>query len=229
MSEGPDDFEFLKSLRPQSSIVAAMTARGRTLGTVTLVTAWSKRRYTADDVNFAQVLATRIGLALDNAGLFSDLESVERRLDTVMSMINEAITVHDASGDLVYANEAAARLLGFTRAREIVEAAEDELLGRLKVWGEDGTSLDRDSIAQRLQTDRLPRREQVRLTLKASGEERWAVVSSEAINGPDGRLLYAVTTIEDVTELKRSELAQQLLARAGGLLGSSVVPHVVEA
>jgi len=230
MSEGPDDFEFLKSLRPQSSIVAAMTARGRTLGTVTLVTAWSKRRYTADDVNFAQVLATRIGLALDNAGLFSDLESVERRLDTVMSMINEAITVHDASGDLVYANEAAARLLGFTSAREIVEAAEGELLGRLEVWGEDGTSLDRDRIAQRLQTGRLPQREQVRLTLKASGEERWAVVSSEAINGPDGRLLYAVTTVEDVTELKRSELAQQLLARAGELLGSSIdYRHTVEA
>jgi PAS domain S-box-containing protein len=230
MAEGPEDLEFLKSLRPRSSIVAAMTARGRTLGTVTLVTAWSKRRYTADDVSFAHLLARRIGMALDNAGLFSDLESVERRLDTVMSMINEAITVHDASGDLVYANEAAARLLGFTSAREIVEAPEGELLGRLEVWGEDGTSLDRDGIAQRLQTGRLPRREQVRLTLKASGEERWAVVSSEAINGPDGRLLYAVTTIEDVTELKRSELAQQLLARAGELLGSSIdYRHTVEA
>ena len=43
------------------------------------------------------------------------------------------------------------------------------------------------------------------------------MVSSEPINAPDGSLLYAVTTIEDVTQLKRSEFTQQLLARAGEL------------
>ena len=59
------------------------------------------------------MLANRLGLALDSAGLFSDLESVERRLDTVMSMLDEAIAVHDASGELVYANDTAARWLGF--------------------------------------------------------------------------------------------------------------------
>jgi PAS domain S-box-containing protein len=222
MAQSPEDLEFLQSLRPRSSIVAAMTARGRTLGTLTLVTSWSKRRYTADDVSFASLLARRIGLALDSAGLFSDLESVERRLDTVMSMLHEGITVHDASGDLVFANHAAASWLGFTSPKEAVEATEQELMGRLEIWAEDGTSLDRDRIVDRLLSGRLPRREQVRLTLKATGEERWAVVSSAPINAPDGSLLYAVTTIEDVTELKRSEFAQQLLARAGELLGASI-------
>lgn len=222
MAQGPEDLEFLQSLRPRSSIVAAMTARGRTLGTVTLVTAWSKRRYSADDVSFASLLARRIGLVLDNAGLFSDLESVERRLDTVMSMLDEGVAVHDASGDLVYANHAAARWLGFTGPKEVVEAAEHELMARVEIWAEDGTSLDRDRVAQRLRAGRLPQREQIRLALKATGEERWAVVSSEPINTPDGSLLYAVTTIKDVTELKRSEFAQQLLARAGELLGASI-------
>ncbi len=221
MAQGPEDLEFLRSLRPRSSIIAAMTARARNLGTLTLVTTWSKRRYTVDDVSFAQVLANRLGLALDNAGLFSDLESVERRLDTVMSMLDEAITVHDASGELVYANETAARWLGFSRPQELLDAQEQEVLGRLEMWGEDGTRVDRDLIAQRFRAGRLPRGEQVRIALEATGEELWAVVSSEPINAPDGSLLYAVTTIEDVTELKRSELTQQLLARAGELLGAS--------
>jgi PAS domain S-box-containing protein len=222
MAEGPEDLEFLQSLGPRSWIVAAMTARGRNLGTLTLVTAWSKRRYTADDVSFAQVLANRLGLALDNAGLFSDLESVERRLDTVMSMLNEAVTVHDAGGDLVYANDAAARWLGFTSPRDVLGASEQELLGRFEAWDANGTSLDRELIAQRFRQGRMPRREQVRISFKAAGENRWAVVSSEPINAPDGSLLYAVTTVEDVTELKRSEFAQQLLARAGELLGVSI-------
>jgi PAS domain S-box-containing protein len=225
MAQDPEDLAFLQSLRPRSSIIAAMTARGRNLGTLTLVTAWSKRRYTADDVSFAQVLANRLGLALDSAGLFSDLESVERRLDTVMSMLDEAITVHDASGDLVYANDTATRWLGFTRAQELLEATEQELMGRLEVWAEDGTRLDHDLIVRRFREGRLPRGEQVRIALQATDEEVWAVVSSEPINAPDGSLLYAVTTIEDVTQLKRSELTQQLLARAGELFGASTDYH----
>src|SRR5206468_4317674 len=171
----------LESLQPRSWIVAAMTARGRALGTLTLVTAWSRRRYTADDVSFAQVLANRLGLALDNAGLFSDLESVERRLDTVMSMLDEAITVHDAGGDLVYANDTAARWLGFSGPQELVDATEQELLGRVEMWAENGTRLDRELIAERFRAGRLPRGEQVRIALEASGVELWAVVSSEPI------------------------------------------------
>jgi PAS domain S-box-containing protein len=221
MAQDPEDLEFLQSLRPRSSIIAAMTARGRNLGTLTLVTAWSKRTYTADDVSFAQVLANRLGLALDNAGLFSDLESVERRLDTVMSMLDEAITVHDAGGDLVYANDTAAHWLGFTRPQELLDATEQGLMERLQIWAEDGTRLDRDLIAERFRSRRLPRGEQVRIGLKATGKELWAVVSSEPINAPDGSLLYAVTTIDDLTELKRSEFTQQVLARAGELLGAS--------
>ena len=42
---------------------------------------------------------------------------------------------------------------------------------------------------------------------------------------PTGSLLYAVTTIEDVTQLKRSEFTQQLLARAGELFGASTDYH----
>ena len=231
MAEGPEDLEFLKSLRPRSSIVAAMTARGRTLGTLTLVTTWSKRRYTADDVSFAQVLARRIGLALDNAGLFSDLESVERRLDTVMSMLDEAITVHDASGDLVYANHAAARLAriheppggrGGHGARAAGAAGD---LGRR-------TGPGWTAIGSRSDFEPAGCRSGSRFDLRSgpASAERWAVVSSEPIEAPDGSLLYAVTTIEDVTELKRSEFAQQLLARAGELLGASIdYQHTLQA
>src|SRR5204862_1679660 len=123
MAEGPADLKFLQALRPRSMITASMTARGRSLGTVTLVTAWSKRRYTEDDVRFAQVLAKRMGLALDNAGLFSDLESVERRLDAVMSMLDAAVAVHGSSGGGVFANETAARWLGFASPEGMLGAA----------------------------------------------------------------------------------------------------------
>ena len=104
----------------RSSIVAPIRARDRNLGALTLLSAWSGRRYGAEDVRFAQILASRIGLALDNAGLFSDLESIERRMDTVMSILDEAIVIHGADGELVFANPAAARMLGYETSEEAV-------------------------------------------------------------------------------------------------------------
>ena len=38
-------------------------------------------------------------------------------------------------------------------------------------------------------------------------------MTSPPIDGPDGSTLYAVTTVKDVTDLKRSEFAERLLAR----------------
>ena len=115
IAHDPDDLGFLQSLDLRSWIVATMSARGRTMGTLTMLTSWSRRSYSADDVGFAQSLATRIGLALDNAGLFSDLESVERRLDAVMSILDEAVVVHDAHGELVYVERCRGDLAGVCR------------------------------------------------------------------------------------------------------------------
>jgi serine phosphatase RsbU (regulator of sigma subunit) len=79
MAHSPEDREFLRSLGIRSSIVVPIRARNRNLGTLSLLTtSWSGRRYTEDDVRFAQILSGRMGLALDNAGLFSDLERAEQ-------------------------------------------------------------------------------------------------------------------------------------------------------
>ena len=120
MARSDEDLEFLRGLGVCSTIVVPIRARDRNLGALTLIAAWSGRRYGADDVRFAQILASRIGLALDNAGLFSDLESIERRMDTVMAILDEAIIIHGADGELVFANPAAAEMLGFETSEDAV-------------------------------------------------------------------------------------------------------------
>jgi PAS domain S-box-containing protein len=221
LSHDPDDHEFLIALEMRSWVVATMSARRRSLGTLTLITSWSDRRYGPDDVSFAQDLANRIGLALDNAGLFSDLESVERRLDAVMSMLDEAVVIHDANGMLVYVNDLAARWLGFPAPEDALAAPADDLVDRLRVWSEGGAGVDTELIAEHLNAFRLPWQGMARIAARGVREERWVAVNSRAINAPDGSILYAVTTAKDVTDLKRSEFAEQLLARTGELLASS--------
>jgi serine phosphatase RsbU (regulator of sigma subunit)/ketosteroid isomerase-like protein len=56
----------------------ALNARGRITGALTLGVGWSGRRYRREDARFAWILSGRVALALDNSGLFADLEQAER-------------------------------------------------------------------------------------------------------------------------------------------------------
>ncbi len=91
LAHDPDDLAFLRSLGVRSAITAALRARGSVIGTVTLGTAWSRRRYHRHDARFARVLSGRIALALDNAGLFSDLERANRERAEIAATLQRGL------------------------------------------------------------------------------------------------------------------------------------------
>lgn len=78
VAEDEEDFEFLRSMRIRSGVTVEMRARGRPTGMLTFGVGHSGRQLRRDDVHFASLLADRVALALDNAGLFSNLERSER-------------------------------------------------------------------------------------------------------------------------------------------------------
>ena len=62
----------------RSFVTVELRARGRPTGILSIGVSHSGRRFRPDDAHFASILAGRVALALDNAGLFSDLERSER-------------------------------------------------------------------------------------------------------------------------------------------------------
>lgn len=78
LSHDEEDFKFLRSLGLRSAVTVALHARGEVTGALTLGVAWSGRRYRGEDARFAWILSGRVALALDNSGLFADLERTER-------------------------------------------------------------------------------------------------------------------------------------------------------
>jgi serine phosphatase RsbU (regulator of sigma subunit) len=62
-------FRLLRELGFRSALLVPLRTRGRTLGVLTLVTAESMRRFVQTDVEFAQQLANRAAIAVDNARL----------------------------------------------------------------------------------------------------------------------------------------------------------------
>ncbi|GAC1654595.1 MAG: hypothetical protein NVS4B3_18760 [Gemmatimonadaceae bacterium] len=70
-----DHLRILRELGLTSVLIVPMTARGRTLGAISLVTtAESGRRYTPDDQALAEELARRAAVTVDNARLRRDAE-----------------------------------------------------------------------------------------------------------------------------------------------------------
>jgi GAF domain-containing protein len=63
-----------------AGMTVPLTARGRILGALTLVSAESGRRFTTDDLAFAEDLGARAGLAIDNAMLLDRSREIARTL-----------------------------------------------------------------------------------------------------------------------------------------------------
>src|SRR5437763_79821 len=66
-------------------------------------------------------LLDRAGAAVDQARLSGALERTEAELRAVLSALAEAVTVQRADGKVIYANRAAAEMLGAADERELLE------------------------------------------------------------------------------------------------------------
>jgi PAS domain S-box-containing protein len=65
-----EHLRLLRDLKLRSAMIVPLNARGRTLGALWLATTDSGRRYGPDDLDFAQRIADRAAMAIDNARLY---------------------------------------------------------------------------------------------------------------------------------------------------------------
>jgi serine phosphatase RsbU (regulator of sigma subunit)/PAS domain-containing protein len=221
-----EDLAMLRRLGLQSGLFLALRARNRTIGALILLTGPSGRRYSEGDLEFGNVLAGRVALVLDNAGLTRELSVVERQLQSIMGGLASAVTVMDATGRIVYANDAAASLLKARNPEELYLAEPGELMDRFVVETEDGAPVRLDDLPalRALAGDRNAPPMLVRNVVKAIGEERWLHNRITPIADSDGRTVRVVNVIEDVTEVKQAERAGRLLATVGEVLTDPVEP-----
>jgi serine phosphatase RsbU (regulator of sigma subunit) len=75
-----EHLETLRSLGVSSSVVVPLRASGRTLGALTLVAAESGRAFGPDDVDLAEEVARRAGLAVENARLYTERSRIAHTL-----------------------------------------------------------------------------------------------------------------------------------------------------
>ena len=123
--------ELVERLAPKSYMIVPLAARGRALGSMTLLSTRAGRHYAESDLAFAAALAQRCALAIDNARLHDRAERSLSLLDTVFSTAPVGLALVD-------------RDLRFVRVNETFAAFNDRpveaLVGRAvsELPGEDG-------------------------------------------------------------------------------------------
>nr|WP_224242914.1 PAS domain-containing protein [Hyalangium gracile] len=101
---GSRDAEHLRIARElglRSAMVLPLTARGRTLGALTLVTAESRRRFTSEDFALAEQLAHRAAMAVDNARLYRESVHAGERFRSLVTATAQAVWVTRPDGSIV--------------------------------------------------------------------------------------------------------------------------------
>jgi len=223
-AQSPEDAALLRGVRMTTAVVVPLRARGRVIGALNTAYGPSRRRHTTEDLRFAEVLAGRVALALDNAGLTSELTVAEEQFGVVVHTLAEAVTMNDVDGRLVYANRAAVELLGFADLDELLTTEPLDVMDRFAVYDEAGSPVglaDLPSV-RLLAGEPDPGPLLVRNVIRATGEERWLLHRCSALRDSDGAILRVVNVIENVTEVKRAERSQRLLAESSEALAGSM-------
>ena len=113
-------------------------------------------------------------------------------------MLGEAVTVQDATGRMVYANTAAARLVGCATVEEFLSTPAAELAARFDMFTADGRSVEFSELpALRLLAGLDAPPLLTRSVHRASGRETWLLTKATLLD--DGGEQLAVNIIEDVT------------------------------
>jgi GAF domain-containing protein len=223
IASSDEDFELLRALELRSALFVPLRARGRTVGALALGVGTSGRSYGEDDLRYAEILSGHLALALDNATLSQTVTGLERRLEATLTNLAEAVIVREAGGEIVFANSAAALLLNLGSVRDVTAATPQELMELYDVFDEAGARVELGDLPSSCAArGDKPEPLLVRNVSRATGEERWLLHKATPLFDADGSLSLIVSVVEDLTEVKRAELAQRLLAEAGQELSSSL-------
>jgi PAS domain S-box-containing protein len=114
-----EQVELIRELGLSSAMIVPLRARGRVLGALTLIATHGRAGYGPDDLAFAEQIAARAAMAVDNARLYREAREQQRRsaearalLDTLIDQAPIGFAFLDAEHRFIRVNDTLADLNG---------------------------------------------------------------------------------------------------------------------
>ncbi len=153
-------------------------------------------------------------------------DDVRRLLPQIFDNIADGVTVLDRAGTLRYANAAAARLIGYDAAAEIIGRSSASMVDRFELLDDDGRPLDPTVLpTRRVYAGETDAEATIRFRSTGSEHDRWSLVRARLLPGPTLDADLVVTSFQDITALKQVEWRLSFLLRASALLGETTDYH----
>ncbi len=225
-----ENLRLLRALGLRSAMTVPLTVRGRTLGAIAFASAESGAVYGVEDLAFAEELAARAAIAVENARLYgrlhdadADLRASRDQLQAILDGVADAVTAQAPDGRLVYANDAAARRLGLGTQEDLTRTGPEDFMKRYRLYDEAGAEFPLERLPGRLALEgEDPEPALLRYHDDKTGEDLWALIKATAIRDEGGKPILAINVIEDVTAQRERERELRFLSETGKVLGSSL-------
>src|SRR4051812_27082299 len=194
-----------------SGVAVRIGSPEKPFGTITAFTA-RPGQFTRDDAHFLDAVAGILATALARLDAELELRKSRDELAAILSSVSEGITVQDATGHLLFANDAAARLTGVATGEEMLRASAGDLVNQFELVDVDGSPFPQDRLPSRivLTTGQSPASQIVGFRRKGSTELRWSHVQSSPVVGAAGRLSRVVTVFRDITAEHNAEQTREV-------------------
>jgi PAS domain-containing protein len=135
-------------------------------------------------------------------------------LASILDGVADGIAAHDASGQLLFINDAGARMCGYDSAVAALSAPLGDFLSRVEVFDADGNSVDERGLPGILaaQGKVVPERP-LRLRLRRGGGERWLSAKATPVLDRRGLVRMSISIYRDVTRERRAEAERDRVIR----------------
>jgi PAS domain S-box-containing protein len=170
-----------------------------------------------------RVITVQLGQFILRLQTEQALRESRDQLEAILDGVEDGITVMAPDGRLLWANEGAARAIGYDSVEDLLAAPGTEIMARFELMDEEGAPLPTERLPGRraLRGERSPK-ELVGFRVVGTGEQRWAFVTASPVYDATGRVQFAISIFRDMTERRRIEERQRFLGEASAILASSL-------
>lgn len=224
----------LRGLGFKSYMCVPLIARERVLGAISFVSAESGRQYGEADLRFAEELARRCALAVDNASLYLEAEreivrrmqveellaAEKEQLAVTLQSIGDGVITTDTRGTVALMNKVAEDLTGWAHG----EAVGRPLTEVFRIINEKTRARCENPVEKVLQRGEIVGLANHTALIRKDGKERTIADSGAPIRDRNGKIIGVVLVFRDVTESERvqAELQKTQKLESIGVLAGGI-------
>lgn len=188
--------------QPKSILCFPLIDRGKLTGILYLENNLTTGAFTPDRLEVLKILSTQAAISIENARLYAEVTESERRLTQFLEAMPIGVSVHEPTGQLYYANQAAQELMGINafpqaETEQLSQAYQVYRAGTNQLYPTDQLPMVRSLNGERVHADDLELHQPDKIIP--------VEISTTPIFDETGKLVYAIAAFQDITQRKQAE------------------------